>query len=311
MNRLLLLLLTLAIFTQEAEAQLFKKLKKAVGDKIERKVEDRLVDELSEELARRAVKPIDNAFDDMFRNSYKEQYGKEYDDSEYEGDPEKQAEMMNALLGSMYGNVELPDSYDFKYKVVIDVHDFGEKKSNEMTMLIDPDGGGFGMEQKENGEDQIMIFDTKKDQVIIFNNKEKTAMAIPNVMKMAGTFGRKAMEDEMEKNMKKFEKINKTKDIIGYKSQGYKYESDEDKGEFFVTTNLPFDWTDSFGGLVEQISPNFYKEHPEYKIAGMLMYAKTKRKSDGKESKWEVKKIDDNGLHLKCSDYKLANMMGE
>lgn len=179
-----------------------------------------------------------------------------------------------------------------------------------MIMLVDPNAKAFGMEQSDKGEDQIMVFDIAKDQVVIFNNTKKSAMAVPNVMGMASAFGKQALDEETTK-MKKFEKIKKSKKVIDYQCQGYKYESEEDKGEFFVTTDLPFNWNDAFGSLVEKISPNFYKENPEYDIAGMMMYAKSKRKSDGKESKWEVVKIDDKGLSIKCSDYKLANMMGE
>jgi len=307
MKQLLLLLLCLIAFDQ-VEAQLFKKLKKRVSDKIERKVEDKVVEELSEEIARRAVKPLDNAFDDMFRQSYKEEYGKEYDDSEYEGDPEKQAAMMQTLLGSMYGTAELPEAYTFDYTMNIKVTDYGEKKSNDMKMYVDPSSKAFGMEQKDRGEEQIMVFDMEKDQVVIFNKKEKTAMAIPNVMKMARTFGKGAMEEAMSETVK-FEKMGKSKKINGYMAEGYKVETEEDKGEYYVSTDLPFDWNDAFGGLVESISPNFYKDNPEYDIQGMMLLSEMKRKSDGKKAKWEVSDISNKTTNIKCSEYKLANMM--
>lgn len=307
MKSLFLFLIIFATSITSVEAQLFKKLQNRVQDKIEQRLEDKVVEELSEEIARRAMKPIDNAFDEMFRRSYKEQYGKEYDDSEYEGDPEKQAEMMQAILGGMYGNVELPESYNFEHTIDIAVTDFGEKKSHSMRMLVAPTQNVFAMEQEDGNKEVTMVFDFDNDKVVMFNEKDKTVMALPNVMKMAGAFAKVEMEKEMSKPFK-FEKINKTKKVAGYQSQGYKYEADEDKGEFFVTTTLPFDWKDTFGSILEEMSPNFYKEHPEYDIKGMLMYSETKRAEDGKKSKWEVKKVSSKDFKLVTADYK--NAMG-
>jgi len=305
MKSLVLSLLVIFCSLELCQAQFLKKLQNRVQDKMEKKMEDKLVEELSEEIARRAMKPIDNAFDEMFRQSYKEQYGKEYDDSEHEGDPEKQAAMMQSILGSMYGDLDLPDQYTFEHALDIAVTDFGEKKSNDMRMLVAPNQGVFGMEQMDGKKQMLMVFDTKNDKVVMFDLKEKTVMALPNVMKMAGAFAKVEMEEELNKPFK-FEKINKTKKVAGLHSEGYKFESDEDKGEFFVTTKLPFDWQDTFGSILEQMSPNFYKEHPEYDIRGMMMYAETKRAEDGKKSKWEVKKVSSDTVTLVCADYKSA-----
>ena len=305
MKSLIVSLIIVATSISSVQAQLFKKLQNRVQTKMEQKVEDKLVEELSEEITRRAMKPIDNAFEEMFRSSFKEQYGKEYDDSEYDGDPEKQAEMMAAIMGSMYGNVELPESYDFQHILDIAVTDFGEKKSNDLRMLVAPDQNVFAMEQKDGKKEVIMVFDIENDKVVMFNQHDKTVMALPNVMKMAGAFAKVEMEKEMSKPFK-FEKINKSKKVAGYQSQGYKYEADEDKGEFFLTTSLPFDWQDTFGSILEQMSPNFYKEHPEYDIKGMLMYSETKRAEDGKKSKWEVKKVSSDELKLVTADYRAA-----
>lgn len=310
MKSTLITLLILISSASSIDAQLFKKLANRVQDKIEKKVEDKIVEEVSEEIARRAMKPIDKAFDDMFRQAYKDEYGKDYDDSEYEGDPERRSEMMAAMLGSMYGNVELPDAYNFDYVLNIEVSDHGEKKPNKMIMLISTQEGIFGMEQSEDDKEVIMVFDTKNDKVVVFNKKEKTAMALPNVMKMAGAFAKAEMEEEFNKDFK-FEKINKTKKVAGYPSQGYKYKSEEDEGEFYTTTDLPFDWKDTFGDILEQMSPNFYKEHPEYDIKGMMMYSEIKRKEDGKKSKWEVKSIKNDGVTINTSDYELPNMGGK
>jgi len=307
--KLLITLLSLLLFTTSAEAQFGKKLVKNISKKVGQKVEDKMVDELSEEIARRAVKPLDNVFDQMFRESYKAQYGEDYDDSKYNDDPEKRARMMEEMLASMYGQVDLPPSYDFAYTVTIKVTDYGEKKSNDLLMLIDPSGKAFGMMNMDGKDEHIMIFDIDQDQAIIFNEKEQTAMAIPNVMSMTRAMTTAHVEQNGEAIHFDIQKINKTKKVSGYQSQGYKVTTTEDEGEFYMTSDLPFTWSNSFGRFAEQISPNFHKQNPEYDTNGMLMYSEMRRKDDGKKSKWEVDKVSDKAVSLDCTKYQLANGM--
>ena len=312
-SSLLLVSLVILLFPTHSQSQgIFNKAKKAFGKKVSDHVEDKVVDELTTRLANAAVKPIDKAIDDMFKATYKEHHGTEYNDSLYQDDPEKRAQMMNDMLRSIYGDVELPDQYSFAYTIEIDVTDYDEKKPNKMYMLVDPESKAFGMKHKEEDKDMIMVFDVAQDQMVVFDNKEMSAFAMPNVLKMARAYGSTEQFNDDLKTYGKFEKINKSKKIAGYLSEGYKYESETDKGEFFVSTKLPFDWNDAFGGIVESISPNFYKQNPEYSIEGMMMYAKAKRKDDGKESKWEVKKVSDKSFTVDCSKYQLANtQMGD
>lgn len=308
MYRIIITLL-LAVFTFNcAEAQLFKKIKNETERKIKQKAEQKIVDELSEELARRAMKPLDKAFDDMFKKDYKDKYGKDYDDSEYDGDPDARAAHMNAMLNAMYGDVELPEEYRFEYTIEIEVTDFGEKKANKIKMLVNPSSGAFGMEQKEGKNDQIMVFDIEKDQVVIFNKKEKTAMAVPNVMKMASVYGQ-GSGDDFNSTILRFEKINQTKKVLDYMCQGYIMETEEYKSTFFITDKLPFDWAETMGSFAKNISPNFKSNSSKYPKNGMLMFGTTTHKEKGNESQWEVTKISKKTYKIKCKDYELQNMM--
>lgn len=308
MKSLLSFILILSLISHTAEAQLFKKLKDRTEQKIKQRAEQKVVEGISEELARRAMKPLDNAFDEMFRQSYKDQYGKEYDDSELDDDPEIRRQQMNTILSQMYGTVELPEAYLFDYTVDVELTNFGEKKAEKMKMYIDPVNGLFGIRQKQKDEEHIMVFDPVKDQVVLFNEKEGTAMAIPNVMKMASVYGGQ-MKNVPDTEIKHFGKINKQKKILQYMCEGYEMETEEYKSVFYVTDRLPFNWTDSFGGFAKNMSGNFYKEHPEYEIKGMLMEGTTTDKKSGAESLWEVKKISDKQFKIDCSKYKVQNMM--
>jgi len=304
MIRLLLCCFSFLLIATSAEGQLFKRLGNRIQDKIERKIEDKVVEEVSEEIANRAMRPIDDAIDAMFRKQYKETYGEEYDDSKYEGDPEGRAAAMQGIMAAMYGNVELPESFSFSHDIHISVYDYGEKKANKMVLMIGKEGSTMGF-QNEDNEDQIMVFDFEKDQFAMFDKKKKSVMAMSGVFSMASAFAQHSIAEEQEKF--KFEKMNKTKTILGYKAQGYKAETDEEKSEFYMSDELPFDWSEMFGNLVEKMSANFYVEDSSQEAPkGMLLEAKTKRKKDKKESKWEVDKISETSTTIVTSEYKNA-----
>ncbi len=311
MKRLLFLLVILLASSYAGEAQsLLKKIQKRTEDKIKREAERKVVEGISDELARRAMKPLDNAFDEMFRQSYKDQYGKEYDDSDYDGDPEERAAYMNSILNNMYGNVDLPEQYKFAYTMEIELTDFGAKKPEKIKMFIDTKDGALGIEQKQNKQHQIMVFDPKNDLVAIFDKKEKTVMAMPNMQKMAMIYGQQPPEREKDKIVR-FEKDRSKKTILDYECQGYEMETEEYKSLFYVTENLPFSWTDSFGGITKNLSSNFYKDDGKYPVRGMMLEGTTKNKENGEESLWEVTKISDKTYTIKCKDYDNQNLMAE
>ncbi len=293
------------LFIGNSNAQLFKRLGDRIQDKLEKKVEDKLVEELSEEIANRAMRPLDKAFDDMFKAKYKEEHGEEYDESKYEGDPEGRDAAMQAMMSSMFGNVNLPEKIEFDYAIAIDVYDYGEKKPNRVKMLISTSSNTFGMEQSQGGDKNIIVFEGSADKMYLFNESKKTVMAMSGIMGMASVMGKQELEKELDKDLK-IEKTSKTKKILGYKSTKYKMESEEDKGEFYLSTDLPFQWKDSFGGMIEKLSPQFYEKHPEYNQEGMLLEAKTKRKKDKKESKWITKEISNKKMIITTSEYKNA-----
>lgn len=304
MLRIFLLSISLLFFCNASYGQLFKRLTDRVQDKLERKIEDKIVEEVSEEIANRAMRPIDDAIDEMFKKQYKETYGEEYDDSQYENDPEARANAIQGIMSAMYGNVELPASFEFSHDINVSVYDYGDKKANKMVLMIGSDGSTMGFKNDDN-KDQIMVFDFEKDQFAMFDNKKKSVMAMSGVFSMASAFAQHAIEEDQEKF--KFEKMNKTKTLLGYKSQGYKVETSEEKTEYYMSEDLPFDWSEMYGDLIEKMSANFYVEDKSQEIPkGMLLEAKTKRKKDKKESKWIVDEISNKATVIKTADYKNA-----
>ena len=307
MNKLVTTIFIVLLAMSSSDAQLFKKMLDRTADKITNRVEDKIVEGISTELANRAVRPLDRMYDEMFRQQYREQYGKEWDDEAYENDEERVA-AMNAMWGSMFGAVDLPESYSFDKIVEIEVYDYGSKKANKMKMIVSQSQPIFGMEQEENGI-QIVVYDFEKDIVTIFNESEKTAMAVPNVMKLAKAFSPQ-IEAEMKKDMQGAEISEiKSKKILDCQTKGYKVNTEEEESEFYICMDADVSWGESYGKMMTQLAPNFYDNNELYSefTRGMLMRAKTKRKKDKKESKWETKKISSKSYSIKTADYKLTN----
>ena len=307
MNKLITTLLIVIGTVSVVDAQFFKKVLDRAAVKIGNQVEDKIVEGISTELANRAVRPLDKMYDEMFRQQYKEQYGKEWDDEDYKNEEER-ANAMTDMWGSMFGTVDLPESYRFNKVIEVEVYDYGSKKANKMKMMVNQGEPIFGMEQEENGT-QIIVYDFKKDIVTIFNESKKTAMAVPNVMKLAKSFSPQ-FEQEVKNQMDgaKISEI-KSKRILDCQSKGYNIKTDKEESDFYICLDSDVSWGESYGKMMKQLSPNSYENNELFAefSSGMLMRAKTKRTKDKKESTWETKKISSQNYSIQTADYELSN----
>ncbi len=293
----LLLLFSLIFICSSIDAQgILKRLGDRTMDKIQRKAEDKLVDELSEKLANEAVKPIDSFMDSLFAASYEQETGEKYD-------PNNRAKMSEAL-NSFLGTAEIPDSYEFEYWVEIELKDFGSKKSEKMVMLVSKSQPIFGIEQNNDGKEMRIIFDNANEAMVSYDLEKDELIAIPlNANMMTAFSSMSDYNEEYDLNLK-FEKLNKSKTILGYKCEGMRVTSDESKSDAYVSDEVPFSWDDSFGTMLKQFAPHFYQENEEYQIDGMLMEAKTTRLDDDKKSEWKTKKIEEKATTINNGDYK-------
>lgn len=309
MFRLLLIISVACIITiPTTNAQLFKKLVDRTTDKIAQRAEDKIVEGVSNELANRAMRPIDKAFDDIFRASYEKEYGEEWDDSEYEGDPEARSAAMTALMRSMYGNVDLPPSYEFDYEIDIEVTDEGSKKPTQTTLLLAKNQAIMGAVQQEDGKSMKMVYDFDKDQVAIFNDDDNTVMAMSGVMTMAMTMAKSQSTSEDWADIE-IKKTGKSKTVAGYKCDEYEMKSKDGEGKYCISTNLPIDWSNTWGKMSRQFTGNLYNENFSENLAsGMLMEAKMKDKTKKKnnETKWKVTDVNEDNISIATSGYKNA-----
>jgi hypothetical protein len=209
-----LIYLGLAIFlmagTSTTEAQILKKLKK----KITEKVEDAAVDNVSDKAAEETDKSLDNLWSKQLKNN---QFSMGMD---------------------MVDPSEIPESYDFDWVYTLEMN----TAEGEMDMIyhIKENAPYVGMKIPQ-AEDMFTVLDNSKDMTVLYMNSEG------NKMVMATRF--EVSEEEMEINdpyeKMEFEEIG-TKNILGYNCQGYRAEDQENIYTFYVTDEAGVSFRDIY-----------------------------------------------------------------
>lgn len=283
--------LILFAFSSMSAQKFLKKLGKATKHKIENKVENIVIGEVSAYAADKAVKPLDNAADEYIRESYEDSTGEKYDTK----NPEKSNKAINDYLASISANVKYEDEYKFDSRVDIEMRDYGSKKKDILSILSS-DKGFYGFQQDNNGKPMLIIIDENNNAMISYDVSKNEAMALPfNQNRFESSLQHTASEsnniDEV-KNMN-LQKLNETKNVLGYTSHGYRHE--EYKSDMYINESFPVNWANAFGGTFEKYASNFYKKNDQIDLTeNMIMYGESTRKSDNKKSTWEVVKFDEN-----------------
>lgn len=306
-NYQLIILLLLFIAPEVTNAQLLGRLKRAVQDKVEQRIEDKIVEELSEELANRAMKPINKAFDEYLKSSYETETGEKFDQAKFDSVMTASGEAYMAFLGGMNKTANVPAEYSFD--VILDVETQEENDEKQRTeMLFSTTTSAMGFHQKENDEDMLIVFDPDNDVMVMFNLKENKAQAMPSMFTLTKSIASVYVEEE-DIAIIGFKATGKTKKVAGYNSKEYKGETKEANFSTYLTTELPFDWKDMYGGLIESISPKMYHESYD-QINGMMMKSESIDKETKKKSKWEVKKVSEVNKKILKADYKFPGVEG-
>ncbi len=275
-------------------------------DKIEDKVEQAIVEKASEAIARQVYRSMSDAFDKMLRDAW------EADSSSYadrEGDSGNYAEWAATWMQRMNEAVDLPPSFSFDMRADVIIEDGKEK--NQVILYLSATEPIFAMEQMEKKEKRIFLIDGEKDVVVLYmedSKGNKTAQAIPNMISTVASIGRQQAESNDDFH---FEKMNKTKKIAGYNSEGYRAWDEEYESEFYLTTELDIDWRDAFGGMVEKFSGSgSFSDQPM--MNGFLMESHTipKKKPKDKTS-WLTQKVDNDTFTIQNADYTFGNMMDD
>lgn len=305
--QLITILCLLISFPLTSDAQLLGRLKRAVKDKVEKRIEDKIVEELSEELANRAMKPINKAFDEYLKSSYETETGEKWDQAKFDSLMTASGEAYMDFLGGMNKAANVPAEYVFD--IVLDIETQEENDQKHRTeMYFSLSNSAMGFHQKEDKQDMIIIMDPDNDVMVMFNVKENKAQAMPSMFSITKGVAAAYVEEE-DLAISNFEATGKTKKIAGYNSSQYKGETKDDKFTTYLTTDLPFDWKDTYGGLIESIAPKMYNENYN-QIKGMMMRSESINKESKKKSSWEVKKVSEVTKKIKKADFEFPGVEG-
>jgi len=288
-----------------SEAQLLGRLKRAVKDKVEKKIEDKVVEELSEELANRAMKPINEAFDEYLKSSYETQSGEKWDQGQFDSLMTASGEAYMNFLGGMNKSANVPDQYTFDITLAVETQEENDQKQ-QTEMYFSLSSSAMGFHQKEDDKDMIIIMDPDNDVMVMYNLKENKAQAMPSMFSLTKGLAEVYVKEE-DVAISNFEETGKTKKIAGYNSKQYRGETKDDKFTTYLTTELPFDWKDMYGGLIESIAPKMY--HDSYnQMKGMMMRSTTTDKKTKKKSSWEVTDVSEVSKKINKADFKFAGV---
>ena len=297
--------LILACFILIQEPLHSQRFLKKLKDQTVNKLTNQAADELSSMAVTALMSPLRKKRYEMMRDQYKVQYGEDFDESKYETPEEAEAALYRSMF-SFYGNVELPESYEFQYEVEIETRDNKEKQ--KINMLVSTTSSIFGMSYDDKGNKGRIVMDYENDIMVTYDDEKKEAFAMKGMLNMAKSVSTTYVNNDEVREVAgiSIEPMSKTKNVAGCESNGYKIKSKDGKGEAYYCDDLPFDWKDTFGGMLTRISPDGYRGYSDYYQEGMPVYAKFES-NDGDKSQWEVKKISEEKIEIVNDKYTLAN----
>lgn len=291
-----------------SQAQLLNRLKKRTMDKIENKLEEKVVEEVSEEIARRVMKPVDKAFDSFLRQSYRKEYGEDYSDEQIDSLMNSVGSNYAQFLEAMNTTANIPPSYTFEFQFTIETKEENGKK-HQATMWLGSEDNVMGIQQQDDSN-SFIVMDMKNDNVVLYSEKDgkKTAQAIPSMMSIAGAMitSNKDFQDHMD-NMT-IEGPGKTKTIEGYAASLYKVETEDDMSEYYVSTEVPFSFHESFYKSMTQYFPTMYNSKME-SMKGMMLEGETYDKKSKKKSYYKTKNIKQEVITIDNNEYQQTGIV--
>lgn len=320
----------MAFSIQPAQGQGFlDKLIDKTADKTTEKVTEGVSESASDKAAEESSEAVDSWLDGLFGGS-QQSSGSSSGASQSSGSSsssssmpsggsagqsgmtEEQMAMMQQMMGNMDKSAEVPAEYTFDMVMHVEIRQTGEDPQ-QLELLVDKDGDRFGVAMQEEGTDrhQTSVIDSENGLMAVFTEEEdgsKTAMAIPNMMEMAGQYGQAQMEQAgQDYEAYGFKATGRTKTVAGYKCSEYKGEDEDTEATFYMTRELPADWMDAFmSGFGANAPAAFFQGYGD--LQGTLMESHTVDKKSGDTTSWVTTKISTSGTTIRKSDYTFQAM---
>lgn len=261
-------------------------------DKLQKRAEKRVKDKLEQKAERKVDKTVDNALEapeKAVQNNKKPKKSKE---------SAPQVMDLNSMLNAS-GSIKLSDRYEFSQKVVYEMKDGVQGKSQTMTYWFGADEQVFGIEMGQ-GVDSFIVYDLKQDAMLMFSQKDKKVQVLP--MNMLGAFYDNTADDDADFT---FKKADGTKKISGYNCQKYVMISATMEGEFWFSKEVDLkvaDFSKTFLSMAKKSKQSAPKM--EANPNGFMMEMNAKDKSTNAVTQMTVKELSKTQKIITTSTYK-------
>jgi len=304
--KLAAIIIVMSVIQSDINAQLLNRLKKKTINKIENQIENLIVDEVSEEIARRAMKPIDKAFEQLLYSTYRKEYGEAHSDDHLDSLMQQSGADINQFLSALNEAADIPSAYHLDYHLVMESkEENGDKIISEMW--FSETQATIALSGQEMDQHMIVI-DMDNDVVVMYNENDgrKTAQAIPSMMSIASAY-MAANDESFFAQGTQIEGPGKSKKIAGYLAQKYTIESDDNKGEYYVSSEVPINWSNLYANAMKQYSPKLYNAGTD-QVKGMVLEGKFEDKKSKKKSSFKTKSIKEKKLVIDNADYEIRGI---
>lgn len=296
------LVLCVAAFSPNSDAQ-FDRLLRQTTNKLGNELERMAIDKISDVIAQKAAERIEQEFDKMLQQAMKD------DSTTYNRDSAYYAlgSSYSAFLQGLNDAADLPESYTFDLNVLVDVKTKMADEPEPMRYYYSAESSIIGIQTAKSETDwQFIIMDLTNDVTVMYQHDgdEKTAQAIPNMMKFAGSMGQSNTEEPKEYVISP---IKGKERIAGYKCDGFEGTDGQNKFEAWLTDALGVDMKDTYGKMMEQFGSTNAYQTTWKDMSGMILKSETYDEKGELISSMLAKEVDKKTFTITNADYTFGN----
>lgn len=294
-----------ALCASLAQAQLLRGLQDRLADAVERRVEQQVEERVVQEVEQSATGAVDQTFESLF------------------GAAGAAGAEGQSLLGSMLdtSNVEVRDEYRFNIAATFDIQTFdgrGRPSGDPMELVFHyaDDAPYTGTRvvsgDVDNAGAAMIIYDFDNSVMLMLMDAEGSRFAMPYSWDMAAAGVNEAWDladganASADAAMPAFEHIG-SRTISGYKSEGYRFQDEENVSEIWVSEDV----APGIGRIFQanRSLPILGGSMPQGYPQGMIMEMNSENTSTGERVEMRTRRIDtEANLSYRMSDYPIMNL---
>lgn len=263
-------LLSVLFFINTTEAQILKKIKKAVENKAEQKAVEKVSSKAEEE----ASKSIDTTIS-------------------------AEAKYLGYGINKVDASV-VPDSYNFSWKYSMEIQNEKEKPVI-IDYLLEPNSEYFAFNMGQSNE-MLMIMDLKNKLMITCFNKNNEKMASASKIP---DYSDKTKKEKDSIQDKFTYRTLPNKIFLGYNCKGIEATNAEFVMVFYYTNEAKISFADMFKSRQKQNTPDAFKHYFKPGDKPLMMYMDMKDlKHEGRTTTMKCIAVEKNSYTFVKSDYK-------